>query len=255
VALLASNTIEHGQTAQQLVAAVERTRWPDATPLPAVLRRPLHEVAAEVVVQPRPRISLILKRVFDILGSALGLIVLSPVLVVIAVAVRTTSRGPSLFVQDRCGLKGKVFRFYKFRTMVVDAEQRRAEVEHLNEMCGPAFKIRRDPRITGLGAVLRRSSLDELPQLWNVLKGDMSLVGPRPPLPDEVERYNSRQAQRLSVPPGITGLWQVSGRSLIPDFETWLALDLDYARRWSLWLDTKILVKTVVVVASGRGAE
>ena len=171
------------------------------------------------------------------------------------VAVRLTSRGPAFFVQDRCGLKGRVFRFYKFRTMVVDAEQRKSELNNLNEMKGPIFKIKRDPRITALGRVLRKLSLDELPQLWNVLRGDMSLVGPRPPTHDEVERYTALHAQRLSVTPGITGLWQVSGRNSLPNFDDWIELDLKYARSWSMWLDLRILAKTVVVVLLTRGAQ
>jgi lipopolysaccharide/colanic/teichoic acid biosynthesis glycosyltransferase len=139
--------------------------------------------------------------------------------------------------------------------MVEDADHRKRDLEHLNEMRGPVFKIRRDPRITALGRVLRKLSLDELPQLWNVLRGDMSLVGPRPPTPDEVERYTPRQVQRLSVMPGITGLWQVSGRNDIPDFERWIDLDLEYAQTWSMWLDLRILLKTAVVVALVRGAQ
>lgn len=195
-----------------------------------------------------------LKRIVDLSGSAIGLLLLAPVLLLIAAAVKLTSRGPALFVQKRCGLRGREFHFYKFRTMVVDAEAKKAALEHLNEMRGPAFKIRRDPRITRLGAVLRKLSLDELPQLWNVLRGDMSLVGPRPPTPQEVELYTTRQAQRLGVMPGLTGLWQVSGRSSIVDFERWIDLDLEYARSWSLWLDLKILVKTLFVVVLMRGA-
>jgi lipopolysaccharide/colanic/teichoic acid biosynthesis glycosyltransferase len=139
--------------------------------------------------------------------------------------------------------------------MVEDAEDRKAELAHLNEMQGPVFKIRRDPRTTRIGAVLRKLSLDELPQLWNVLRGDMSLVGPRPPTPDEVERYTARQAQRLSVTPGITGLWQVSGRNDIPDFERWIDLDLEYAQQWTVWMDLRILLKTVVVVILAKGAQ
>jgi lipopolysaccharide/colanic/teichoic acid biosynthesis glycosyltransferase len=188
-------------------------------------------------------------------GSTLGLVALAPLFLLIAIAVKMTSRGAALFAQERCGLNGRIFRFYKFRTMVIDAEERKAELVHLNEMRGPVFKIRHDPRITKLGAMLRKTSLDELPQLWNVFKGDMSLVGPRPPLPDEVERYDVRQAQRLSVIPGITGLWQVSGRNSLPDFDMWLELDLRYARSWSLWLDFRILLKTVFVVLLARGAQ
>jgi exopolysaccharide biosynthesis polyprenyl glycosylphosphotransferase len=214
----------------------------------------LRDVVASIEAQPRSRGSRIAKRALDVLGSALGLLVLSPVLLVLALAVKLTSRGPILFVHERCGLGGRTFRFYKLRTMVQDAEARKRELEHLNEMSGPVFKIRCDPRVTALGRVLRKLSLDELPQLWNVLRGDMSLVGPRPPTPDEVARYTSRHAQRLSVMPGITGLWQVSGRSDIADFERWIDLDLQYARTWSLWLDLRILLKTVVVVALVRGA-
>jgi exopolysaccharide biosynthesis polyprenyl glycosylphosphotransferase len=212
-------------------------------------------VVARIEAQPRSRGARLAKRVLDVLGSTVGLLVLSPVLLVLALAVKLTSRGPILFMQERCGLGGHPFRFYKFRTMVEDAEGRKSDLEHLNEMIGPVFKIRRDPRITSLGRVLRKVSLDELPQLWNVLRGDMSLVGPRPPTPDEVVRYNARQVQRLSVMPGITGLWQVSGRNDISDFERWIDLDLEYARTWSLWLDLRILLKTVVVVALLRGAQ
>ena len=205
--------------------------------------------------QPRSTVARIAKRTIDLVGSVLGLVVLAPIFVLVVVAVKLSSRGPALFIQERCGLGGTIFRFYKFRTMVEDAELRKAELEHLNEMHGPVFKIERDPRITRLGAVLRKTSLDELPQLWNVLKGDMSLVGPRPPMPDEVATYNAHQLQRLGVIPGITGLWQVSGRSTIADFETWLALDLEYARRWSIWLDLRIMMKTIVVVILARGAQ
>jgi lipopolysaccharide/colanic/teichoic acid biosynthesis glycosyltransferase len=176
-------------------------------------------------------------------------------MLLIAVAVKATSRGPAIFVQKRCGLGGRVFHFYKFRTMVHDAENRKAHLAHVNEMKGPVFKIKKDPRITRLGAILRKSSLDELPQLWNVLRADMSLVGPRPPLPEEVEHYTTRQAQRLSVIPGITGLWQVSGRSDLAEFEHWIDLDLEYVSRWSLALDVWIMLKTVVVVVIARGAQ
>jgi exopolysaccharide biosynthesis polyprenyl glycosylphosphotransferase len=204
------------------------------------------------VIYVRPCVT---KRAIDIVGAIVGLIVLAPLMLLVAFALRVSGRGPVIFAQERCGLGGRRFRFYKFRTMVEDAEDQRASLGHLNEMRGPVFKISRDPRITRLGAVLRKSSIDELPQLWNVLRGEMSLVGPRPPLPEEVARYDARQAQRLTVIPGITGLWQVSGRSSIDDFDTWLELDLAYARRWSLWLDLRILAKTIVVVISARGAQ
>jgi exopolysaccharide biosynthesis polyprenyl glycosylphosphotransferase len=212
-------------------------------------------ICASVRIEPRSRLQRWTKRTIDIVGSSVGLVVFAPVFALIVVLIRLTSRGPAVFVQDRCGLGGRQFRFYKFRTMVEDAEQRKAELAHLNEMSGPVFKIRRDPRTTAIGRVLRKTSLDELPQLWNVLRGEMSLVGPRPPVVDEVFHYDARHAQRLSVMPGITGLWQVSGRSSLPDFDMWLELDLAYARTWSLWLDAKILAKTVVVVILARGAQ
>jgi lipopolysaccharide/colanic/teichoic acid biosynthesis glycosyltransferase len=158
------------------------------------------------------------------------------------------------FVQERCGLSGRRFRFYKFRTMVVDAEARKPALWQLNEIDGAAFKIARDPRVTRIGSVLRKLSLDELPQLWNVLCGDMSLVGPRPPTPDEVEQYSRYQVQRLAVIPGISGLWQVSGRSSIADFDRWIALDLHYVRTWSVWLDLVIILRTPLAVICMRGA-
>ena len=218
-------------------------------------RRPLFTVLAAIREQPRSALARRAKRAIDIVGSALGLATFAPVLAATAVAVKLTSPGPVLFVQDRVGLGGRRFRFYKFRTMVDDAESLKAELAHLNEMRGPVFKIERDPRMTPLGAILRKLSIDELPQFWNVLKGEMSLVGPRPPTPDEVEQYDDHHAQRLSVMPGMTGLWQVSGRSEINDFETWLALDLAYAHRWSLLLDLEILLKTPIVVLLTRGAQ
>ena len=217
-------------------------------------RRGLFVVTAEICELTRSRGQRLAKRTVDVLGCLLALVLLAPLFLAVMLAVRLSGPGPVLFVQERCGLNGRLFRFYKFRTMVVDAEARKAELAHLNEVTGPAFKIKHDPRITQVGAVLRKLSLDELPQLWNVLKGDMSLVGPRPPTPDEVERYTTRQVQRLAVLPGITGLWQVSGRSTIADFERWIDLDLRYAQRWSIWLDLAILVKTPIEVLRMRGA-
>jgi len=159
-----------------------------------------------------------------------------------------------LFRQMRSGLNGRPFRLLKFRTMVDGAEERLSEVSHLNEMSGPVFKSARDPRLTGVGKVLRRFSIDELPQLWNVLAGDMSVVGPRPPLPEEVARYEAWQRRRLSMKPGLTCLWQISGRNEIPDFDRWMALDLKYIDTWTPFLDFKILLLTVPIVLSGRGA-
>lgn len=203
---------------------------------------------------PASPFPLFLKRLSDLVVSLIGLIVLSPLLALIAVVQKLTSRGPVLFVQERCGLNGRRFRLFKFRTMVVDAEARRSEVDHLNEINGHAFKASDDPRITGFGRFLRRFSLDELPQLVNILRGDMSLVGPRPPIPAEVSQYQRWQRRRLSMKPGLTGLWQVSGRADLEDFDGWIRLDLSYIDQWSPWLDFKILLKTIPAVLSGRGA-
>jgi len=235
---------------------VEKPVEPQARPVVAPSRRrPLAEVTAEIRVQARSRMARGAKRAIDIVGSAAGLVTLAPVFAATALAVKVTSHGPIFYVQDRCGLGGRLFRIYKFRTMVVDAEELKANLEHLNEMQGPVFKIARDPRMTRIGGLLRKLSIDELPQLWNVLKGDMSLVGPRPPTPDEVEQYSSTQSQRLSVVPGLTGLWQVSGRNDIIDFDRWIDLDLEYARTWSIWFDLRILAKTPFVVLTTRGAQ
>jgi exopolysaccharide biosynthesis polyprenyl glycosylphosphotransferase len=195
-----------------------------------------------------------LKRLADVVASGVGLAVLAVPLLLIAAGVKLTSRGPVLFKQVRCGLNGRRFTLYKFRTMYQGSEQQLDEVAHLNEVNGPAFKARSDPRVTPVGKVLRRLSLDELPQLANVLRGQMSLVGPRPPLPEEVARYERWQRRRLSMKPGITGLWQVSGRAGLDDFNRWIALDLAYIDQWSLWLDLKIMLKTIPAVLSTQGA-
>ena len=195
-----------------------------------------------------------LKRLQDLTVSTLGIVLTAPLMPVIAAAVKLSSRGPVLYSQIRCGLNGRRFKLLKFRTMFEGADQRLDEVAHLNEVEGPAFKARRDPRVTPVGWLLRRLSLDELPQLYNVFRGDMSLVGPRPPIPDEVEQYERWQRRRLSMKPGITGLWQVSGRAELDDFNRWIALDLSYIDQWTLWLDFKILLKTIPAVLSTRGA-
>jgi exopolysaccharide biosynthesis polyprenyl glycosylphosphotransferase len=197
---------------------------------------------------------LFVKWLSDVVLSAVLLVVLSPLLLFIGLAVWLTSKGPMLYTQQRCGLNGRRFNLYKFRTMYVGADQRLDEVAHLNEVNGPAFKAKHDPRVTPIGRWLRRWSFDELPQLVNVLKGEMSLVGPRPPIPAEVEQYERWQRRRLSMKPGITGLWQVSGRAGIDDFDDWIALDLRYIDQWSLWLDFKILLKTIPAVIFARGA-
>lgn len=202
---------------------------------------------------PDDQVRLLIKRAMDAIVAATLLVALSPVLLVLAVLVKTTSRGPVFFVQQRAGLNGRLFAFYKFRTMVVGAEQKRAELLGRNEMDGPVFKIALDPRITPLGRFLRRFSLDELPQLWNVLRGDMSLVGPRPLMPHEVAGYETWQRRRMSMRPGLTCLWQVSGRNRV-DFKRWMELDLEYIDTWSLRMDLRILARTLPAVVSGRGA-
>jgi exopolysaccharide biosynthesis polyprenyl glycosylphosphotransferase len=200
--------------------------------------------------------ALLFKYAFDRVAAAILLLLLSPVMAAIIVLVKMTSaswRDPVFYGQARCGLHGKPFTLWKFRSMRVDAEQQRSELEALNEMAGPVFKIKNDPRITPIGRWLRKLSLDELPQFWNVLMGDMSLVGPRPPLPGEVERYDRWQRRRLSMKPGITCLWQVMGRNQL-SFDTWMKLDLEYIDHWSLALDFRILCRTVYVVVTGYGA-
>ena len=202
---------------------------------------------------PTSEVSLALKRVMDIGVSAAVLVLASPVMMVTALAIKLTSAGPVFFQQERSGRQGRRFTMFKFRSMVVDAEKRKKELAHLNEMSGPVFKISRDPRVTRVGQFIRKTSIDELPQLFNILRGDMSLVGPRPPLPSEVNQYQPWQRRRLSVKPGLTGLWQVSGRNNV-DFEEWMAMDLRYIDDWSLWLDMKIILRTVPAVLFRAGA-
>jgi exopolysaccharide biosynthesis polyprenyl glycosylphosphotransferase len=197
---------------------------------------------------------IVLKRALDLIFSSSLLCALAPLILAIALAVKITSKGPVFFVQERYGHNRRRFLIYKFRSMVADAEALMTKVEDLNEAQGPIFKIRRDPRITKVGRILRKSSLDELPQLFNVLKGDMSLVGPRPMSVRDVHRFSeSSLMRRFSVVPGITGLWQVSGRCNT-DFDTWIRLDLQYIDHWSLGLDLRILLRTVPTVLTGRGA-
>jgi len=194
-----------------------------------------------------------IKRLFDIVVSGLALVALSPLILLTAIAIRLDSPGPIFFMQTRVGRWGRLFQVYKFRSMYVDAEERKQALQALNEADGPVFKMKRDPRITRVGRIIRKLSIDELPQLINVLKGDMSLVGPRPPLPKEVDQYEYRQRRRLDAVPGITGLQQVSGRSDL-DFDRWVAFDVEYIERQSLWFDLKILLKTIPAVVTGKGA-
>lgn len=196
----------------------------------------------------------ITKRFIDIVGSIVGLIITAIASIFIIPAIKLDSPGPIIFAQDRVGKNGRVFKFYKFRSMYIDAEERKLELMKLNEMKGPMFKIKNDPRITKVGRFLRKTSLDELPQFLNVLKGDMSLVGTRPPTVKEYEQYEPYQKARLASKPGITGLWQVSGRSDITDFEEVVKLDLQYIDNWSIVLDIKILFKTIMVVFAHNGA-
>lgn len=198
-------------------------------------------------------IGLVLKRTFDILFSATALLLLSPVLVAIAIAIKLDSRGPVFYASERIGKKGRVFRCLKFRTMVQDAENRRDEVMHMNERDGVLFKVANDPRVTRLGRLLRKYSLDELPQFFNVLHGDMSVVGPRPPIASEVKEYKLNHLRRLNVTPGITGLWQVQGRK-DPSFDSYVSLDMTYIDNWSIWLDMNIILRTIGVVLAGTGS-
>ena len=201
---------------------------------------------------PMDDLRLVLKRAFDVVVSALALLLLSPLFLAICILVKITSPGPVIFSQARCGLNGRRFTMYKFRSMVEDAEILKPQYSHLSQRT-IAFKVFKDPRVTLLGRLLRRFSLDELPQLYNVLRGDMSIVGPRPPVPDEVDRYERWQRRRLRMRPGLTCLWAVSGRDRI-DFNTWMRLDISYIENWSLGLDWSIILRTIPHVLAGRGA-
>jgi len=202
---------------------------------------------------PDSELRLFFKRVFDVVVAGVSLLVLSPLLAGIAAMIRITSPGPVLFQQTRCGLGGRRFTLYKFRSMINNAEQLRAELHQLNELDGPVFKISDDPRITPVGRWLRRFSLDELPQLWNIVRGEMSFVGPRPAVPEEVDQYEDWQKRRLRMRPGLTCTWVLEGRNHL-EFNRWMELDLKYIDNWSLWLDTKIFLRTIPIVLSGRGA-
>jgi exopolysaccharide biosynthesis polyprenyl glycosylphosphotransferase len=204
-----------------------------------------------LVYGPDRILSLVAKRLMDVAGAAVLLVLTAPLALAIALAIRLSDGAPVVFRQARVGLHGRLFEVIKFRTMVADAEERLDELIDRNEISGPAFKLTDDPRITRVGRFLRRTSLDELPQLWNVLRGDMSLVGPRPPLPRELEGYDIWHRRRLSMKPGITGLWQISARRNA-DFDRWVSIDLDYIDRWSLWLDVKIIARTLPAMLEGR---
>ncbi len=236
-----------GVTTELLIGQVQfpaRERRVVDTPYGSAIR--LLPYRAEPVAQS-------LKRLTDLVIAGAALLVLGVPMLVIAALVKLTSDGPVLFVQRRAGLNGRVFPCLKFRTMVVNAEELKRQLTHLNEMSGPVFKMKNDPRVTPLGRYLRKYSLDELPQLLNVLAGHMSVVGPRPPLPSEVERYEPWQRRRLSVRPGLTCLWQISGRNNV-DFDYWMSMDLKYIDEWSYLKDWSIILRTVPAVVTGRGA-
>ena len=200
------------------------------------------------------RKALLGKRAVDVVGAALGLLVSAPVLLATALAVRLTSKGPVFYIHERVGRDGRPFRMIKFRSMYSNSHHRKVIYLDRNEASGPIFKVRRDPRVTPVGRIIRKTSIDELPQLINVLRGEMSLVGPRPPLPEEYATYGPRERRRILVTPGITCIWQVSGRSTIADFQRWVDLDLEYIRTWTLSLDLVLLVRTILAVLSTRGA-
>jgi exopolysaccharide biosynthesis polyprenyl glycosylphosphotransferase len=202
---------------------------------------------------PKNEFMLMFRRALDFTGSLILIVGLSPVFLLIILLIRLDSHGPALYKQIRCGINGRKFWFYKFRSMVEGAENMKKDLAPHNIMNGPVFKMENDPRITWVGRLLRKTSLDELPQLFNVLRGDMSFVGPRPLPHEEVAQFKGWQRRRLSMKPGITGPWQVSGRNLV-DFEEWMKLDLEYIDNWSIWLDFKILLKTIPSILMGKGA-
>jgi len=218
---------------------------------PAALSDPLPEGVAVPIRESRGY--LVAKRAFVLVVGTAILILLLPIFPIIALMIKLDTPGPVLFKQDRVGKKGRVFKFYKFRSMVREAEEKRSQIEELNELEGPVFKIRSDPRITSVGRFLRRSSLDEIPQIINVLKGDMSLVGPRPQIPSEVAQYQPWHRRRLEVTPGITCYWQISGRSHI-GFNEWMRLDMEYLRTRSFMTDLMIFLRTIPAVIARKGA-
>ena len=207
----------------------------------------------EVVVKDERKVYKFFKRLIDIIGSLIGLILASPIFAVVGILIKLESKGPVIFSQTRVGLNGKEFKMYKLRSMVVNAEELKKKLEEKNEMSGPMFKIKDDPRITKVGKFIRKTSIDELAQLVNVLKGDMSLVGPRPSLPKEVEQFEDWMLERLEVKPGLTCYWQVMGRNNI-EFEEWMELDVKYVRERSLWLDIKLIFKTFFVLFGDKNA-
>jgi len=251
----------HGEQMQEAIRICERFGIPFAVPAYAFRLDRAQPVEASAVVdgylhyethKPMPQ-QQAMKRLFDIVASALALWLLLPLFVVVVALIKLTSRGPVFFRQTRVGLHGRTFNMLKFRSMVVNAESLKASLAAQNEQAGPVFKMRRDPRVTRIGRFIRKYSIDELPQLINVLRGDMSVVGPRPPVPDELSKYEAWQRRRLSVRPGLTCIWQVSGRNQI-SFEDWMLLDMQYIDHWSLARDFQLIFRTIPVVITGRGA-
>jgi exopolysaccharide biosynthesis polyprenyl glycosylphosphotransferase len=258
---LASNHDPHRAEMQAAISVLEGFGIPFALPASGFRfgrARPEHEhLVADGYVHylsvRRKPIQQGIKRAFDIMASSVALAMLSPLMLIVGALIKLTSRGPILFKQDRVGLHGRVFHMLKFRSMVSNAEELKAKLMAHNEQQGPVFKMSRDPRITAVGRFIRKFSIDELPQLINVLRGEMSIVGPRPPIPSEVVKYEAWQRRRLSVRPGLTCVWQVSGRNEI-SFEEWMYLDMQYIDHWSLAQDFQLILKTVPVVLTGRGA-
>ena len=214
----------------------------------------MNSVKDELIMNDSSRIGYrFIKRTIDIIFSILGLVLLSPLLIIIAIIIKIDSKGPIFFSQERVGYKGNHFKMYKFRSMVLNAEELKEKLQEKNEMSGPMFKMKDDPRVTKIGKFIRKTSIDELPQLINVLLGQMSLVGPRPSLPKEVEKFETWMLERLNVKPGLTCYWQVSGRNDI-DFEDWMKLDIKYVNERNLWIDIKLIFKTVFVLFGDKHA-
>lgn len=251
------------QSSAALVADLPRSAFPWGETDPSVMdqvestphwtRESAVETVEEFIIAAERRAYAIVKRLFDIAFAATLLILSSPIWLVVAVAILATSPGPILFRQTRVGRGGRHFTCLKFRSMTVEADREKVLLMHLNETTGPVFKVRNDPRITPIGKWLRRSSIDELPQLLNVIAGTMSIVGPRPPVPEEVAKYEPHHLGRLAVKPGLTCIWQVSGRSLL-HFEEWVRLDLEYIAQRTFWLDLKLVARTIPAVIRARGA-
>jgi exopolysaccharide biosynthesis polyprenyl glycosylphosphotransferase len=258
---IAGKATAHGAEMQECIAVCEKFGVPFALPAYSFRLDRAQPVATRAVadgylhyqthlVKPQQEA---MKRLFDIVASGIALWVALPFLLVVMALIKLTSRGPIFFKQVRVGLHGRTFNMLKFRSMVVNAEAMKKSLADVNEVSGPVFKMKNDPRVTRIGRFIRKYSIDELPQLINVLRGDMSVVGPRPPVPDEVAKYEPWQRRRLSVRPGLTCIWQVSGRNQI-SFEDWMVLDMQYIDHWSLARDFNLIFKTVPVVFTGRGA-